>query len=173
MAILIENMRREGYEFSVGRPEVIFKTNKSGQQLEPWEALSIEVPEDLVGVVTTAMGERKAVFKNMRNLKLGVRFEYKISSRNLIGFRSEFQTTTSGLGIVNDRSWTGSPGSRSLSRASSPGRWALSRCTCVSSDVLLKTRARPGRWRLMSVCRKPGALCSCYSDGRASCRERV
>lgn len=101
LAILMENMRREGYEFSVGRPEVILKTDEHGTKLEPWEALSIEVPEDLVGTVTTAMGERKAIFKNMRNLKLGVRFEYEISSRNLIGFRSDFQTATSGLGIVN------------------------------------------------------------------------
>lgn len=101
LAILIENMRREGYEFSVGRPEVIFQTAPDGSQLEPWENLTIEVPEDLVGVVTTAMGERKAIFKNMRNLKLGVRFEYEISSRNLIGFRSDFQTATSGMGVVN------------------------------------------------------------------------
>jgi GTP-binding protein len=101
IAVLIENMRREGYEFSVGRPEVIFHTDENGQQSEPWELLSIEVPETHVGVVTSAMGERKAIFKNMRNIRGGVRFEYEISSRNLIGFRSNFQSQTSGQGIVN------------------------------------------------------------------------
>lgn len=100
LAILIENMRREGYEFSVGRPEVIYK-QEEGVTKEPWELVTIEVPEDYVGVVTTAMGERKAIFREMKNLKLGVRFEYEISSRNLIGFRSDFQTLTSGMGVVN------------------------------------------------------------------------
>ena len=100
LAILIENMRREGYEFSVGRPEVIYK--KDGDTtLEPWELLTIEVPEEHVGTVTAAMGDRKAIFRTMKNLKLGVRFEYEISSRNLIGFRSEFQAATSGLAVVN------------------------------------------------------------------------
>ena len=100
LAILIENMRREGYEFSVGRPEVIYKKN-GDVTLEPWELLTIEVPEEHVGAVTAAMGDRKAIFRDMKNLKLGVRFEYEISSRNLIGFRSEFQSVTSGLAVVN------------------------------------------------------------------------
>jgi GTP-binding protein len=100
LAILIENMRREGYEFSVGRPEVIYHTD-NGVTTEPWELLTIEVPETYVGAVTAAMGDRKAVFRTMRNLSLGVRFEYEVSSQNLIGFRSEFQTATSGMGIVN------------------------------------------------------------------------
>ncbi len=100
LAILIENMRREGYEFSVGRPEVIYK-QEGEVKTEPWELLTIEVPEDYVGVVTASMGDRKAIFRNMKNLKLGVRFEYEISSRNLIGFRSDFQSATSGMGIVN------------------------------------------------------------------------
>ena len=100
LAILIENMRREGYEFSVGRPEVIYKT-EGGVTTEPWELLTIEVPEEYVGTVTAAMGDRKAIFRTMKNLKLGVRFEYEISSRNLIGFRSEFQSATSGMGVVN------------------------------------------------------------------------
>lgn len=101
IAVLIENMRREGYEFSVGRPEVIVKTAADGSESEPWEFLTIEVPETHVGVVTSAMGERRAIFKNMRNIRGGVRFEYEISSRNLIGFRSNFQTQTSGQGVVN------------------------------------------------------------------------
>ncbi|MCL2110170.1 translational GTPase TypA [Microgenomates group bacterium] len=101
LAILIENMRREGYEFSVGRPEVIIRENESGEKEEPWELLTIEAPEEFVGVVTSRMGERKAIFKNMRNLKLGVRFEYEIATRNLIGFRGSFMSETSGTGIVN------------------------------------------------------------------------
>lgn len=100
LAILIENMRREGYEFSVGRPEVIYK-QEGDTKLEPWELLTIEVPEEYVGTVTAAMGDRKAIFRNMKNLKLGVRFEYEISSRNLIGFRSDFQSATSGMAVVN------------------------------------------------------------------------
>ncbi len=100
LAVLIETMRREGYEFSVARPEVIFK-NVDGVMQEPYELITIEVPEAYVGVVTTAMGERKAVFKNMKPMKSGNRFEYEIATRNLIGFRSAFQTQTSGAGVVH------------------------------------------------------------------------
>ncbi len=100
LAVLIETMRREGYEFSVARPEVIFKTI-DGVVHEPCELITIEIPEAYVGVVTTAMGERKAVFKNMKPLKSGSRFEYEIATRNLIGFRSAFQTQTSGAGVVH------------------------------------------------------------------------
>ncbi len=100
LSILIETMRREGYEFSVARPEVIFK-EVEGQQMEPWELVTIEVPEDYVGVVTTAMGERKATLRNMSPFKLGMRFEYEVATRHLIGFRSFFITQTSGLGVIH------------------------------------------------------------------------
>jgi GTP-binding protein len=100
LSILIETMRREGYEFSVARPEVIFK-EVDGQTQEPWELVTIEVPDDYVGVVTTAMGERKATLKNMVPFKLGMRFEYEIATRHLIGFRSYFMTQTSGLGVLH------------------------------------------------------------------------
>lgn len=100
LAILIETMRREGYEFAVARPEVIFKETPEGTQ-EPWELLTIEVPETMVGVVTTEMGRRKAVFKGMKPQKTGTRFEYEIATRHLIGFRSDFQTLTSGMGVVH------------------------------------------------------------------------
>lgn len=100
LAILIETMRREGYEFSVSRPEVIFK-DIDGVKSEPYELITIEVGEQHVGVVTTGMGERKATFHNMKALKNGSRFEYEISTRNLIGFRSAFQSQTSGLGVVH------------------------------------------------------------------------
>ncbi len=100
LSILIETMRREGYEFSVARPEVIFK-EVDGRTHEPWELLTIEVPEDYVGTVTTEMGQRKAVFKDMKPQKVGMRFEYEIATRHLIGFRSDFQTLTSGQGVVH------------------------------------------------------------------------
>lgn len=100
LAILIENMRREGFELSVGRPEVIIK-EIDGLKQEPWESLTIEVPEEMMGIVTSQMGERKAIFIGMKQIKTGVKCDYEISTRNLIGFRSEFQTLTSGMGIVN------------------------------------------------------------------------
>ncbi len=100
LSILIETMRREGFEFSVGRPEVIFK-EIDGHMQEPWEQVTIEVPEQFVGVVTTEMGIRKAIFKHMKPLKTGMRFDFELPTRSLIGFRSQFQTLTSGMGVVN------------------------------------------------------------------------
>lgn len=100
LSILIETMRREGFEFSVSRPEVIFKDGPTGVE-EPWEAITIEVPEEFTGVVTTEMGQRKAIFKNMKPQKTGMRFEYEIATRHLIGFRSQFLTQTSGMGVVH------------------------------------------------------------------------
>lgn len=100
LSILIETMRREGYEFSVARPEVIFK-DIDGVQQEPWEQVTIEVPEQFVGVTTTEMGQRKAIFKHMKPQKTGMRFEFELPTRFLIGFRSQFQTLTSGMGVVN------------------------------------------------------------------------
>ncbi|NMB57202.1 translational GTPase TypA [Candidatus Beckwithbacteria bacterium] len=100
LSILFETMRREGFEFDVARPQVIFK-EIDGVMCEPWELVSIEVPEEYVGVVINEMGERKADMKNMKNMKNGVRIDYKIATRNLIGFRTEFLTLTSGMGIIN------------------------------------------------------------------------
>ena len=100
LAILIETMRREGYEFSVARPEVIIKTI-NGIMSEPYEMVTIEVPEEYSGVVINAMGQRKGELCNMQNLKLGVRFDYKISTRNLLGLRNQLLTDTSGLGVIN------------------------------------------------------------------------
>jgi len=101
LSILIETMRREGYEFAVSRPEVIFKTVGHVTQ-EPWEFLTIDVPEAYMGVVTTEMGTRKAQMVNMINAGRGeVKFEYKIATRHLIGFRNQFLTNTSGTGIMN------------------------------------------------------------------------
>jgi GTP-binding protein len=101
LAILAETMRREGYEFSLGMPEVVVK-DVDGQKMEPVERVMIDVPEAYVGAVTTRLGERRGQMTNMQNLGSGrVRVEFRIPSRGLIGFRSEFLTETRGLGLLN------------------------------------------------------------------------
>lgn len=100
LSILIETMRREGFEFSVSRPEVIFK-EVDGHTLEPYEKLYVEVPEKYSGTVINSLGQRKAVMLNMVNMKSGVRFEYKISTRHLIGLRGDLLSQTSGACVVN------------------------------------------------------------------------
>ncbi|GIU82677.1 MAG: translational GTPase TypA [Acidobacteria bacterium] len=102
LAILIETMRREGYEFQVSRPEVITKRDENGNLLEPIELVVIDVPEEFIGVVTEALGRRKGQMKKMINNGSGrVRLEYEVASRGLIGFRSEFLTETKGTGLLN------------------------------------------------------------------------
>ncbi len=101
MAILIEMMRREGYELAVGKPEVITRT-VDGVRQEPMERLVIDCPEDFVGVVTEKIGKRKGRMTNMVNHGTGrVRLEFRIPSRGLIGFRSQFLTDTRGTGLLN------------------------------------------------------------------------
>lgn len=100
LAILIETMRREGYEFALSRPQVVIK-EVDGQTHEPWEYVTIDVPEEHTGKVTTAMAQRRAVLKNMHNTKTGVRFEYEVSTANLIGYRSELISSTSGEGMLH------------------------------------------------------------------------
>jgi GTP-binding protein len=101
MAILIEMMRREGYELLVSRPEVITRT-VDGIAHEPMERLVIDCPEDFVGVVTQKIGTRKGRMTNMVNHGTGrVRLEFRIPSRGLIGFRSQFLTDTRGTGLLN------------------------------------------------------------------------
>jgi len=101
LAILAETMRREGYEFSLGMPEVVIK-EEDGKKLEPVEIVIVDIPEDYVGAVTTLLGERRGQMVNMHNLGSGrSRVEFKIPSRGLIGFRSEFMTETRGLGLLN------------------------------------------------------------------------
>lgn len=101
LSILIETMRREGYEMQVSKPEVIYK-KIDGQVMEPIEHLVIDTPEDSMGTVMENMGRRKAEMLNMANSGLGqMRLEYKIPARGLIGFRSEFMTETKGRGIMN------------------------------------------------------------------------
>jgi GTP-binding protein len=101
LAILIEMMRREGFELSVSMPETITK-QINGVLHEPMEMLVIDVPEDFVGVVTQQVGMRKGKMQKMQNNGHGrVRLEYKIPSRGLIGFRSQFLTDTRGTGLLN------------------------------------------------------------------------
>src|SRR6185295_19167302 len=101
LAILIEMMRREGYELSVGKPEAITR-KVDGVLNEPMELLVIDCPEDYIGVVTQKMGGRKGRMTKMINHGSGrVRMEFRVPSRGLIGFRSEFLTDTRGTGILN------------------------------------------------------------------------
>jgi len=100
LAILIETMRREGYELGVSRPEVIMK-EEDGQIMEPWESLTLDVEEDHQGSVMEKIGERKGELKDMvPDQQSRVRLDYMIPTRGLIGFRSEFMTATSGTGLI-------------------------------------------------------------------------
>ena len=100
LSILIENMRREGYELQVSRPEVIIK-EIDGVKCEPYEELQIEVPEENVGPVIEAIGLRGGTMENMTNVNNLVRLIYTIPSRGLIGFSTDFMTMTKGYGILN------------------------------------------------------------------------
>jgi GTP-binding protein len=101
LAIIIETIRREGYELEVGQPEVITRT-EDGQRLEPMEHLVVDCPEDYIGVVTQQVGIRRGQMVKMTNHGTGrVRLEYRIPARGLIGYRSEFLTDTRGTGLLN------------------------------------------------------------------------
>lgn len=101
LAILIEMMRREGYELQVSKPEAITRTT-DGRVLEPIEQVVIDCPEEFIGVVTEALGRRKGQMTRMVNHGTGrVRLEFETPSRGLIGFRSEFLTETKGTGLLN------------------------------------------------------------------------
>ncbi len=101
LAILIEQMRREGYEMNVARPQVVTQ-KKNGETQEPIELSVIDVPDQFIGVVTEAMGRRKGTMTKMVNHGHGrVRMEFEIPSRGLIGFRNEFLTETKGTGLLN------------------------------------------------------------------------
>ncbi|MGN1443099.1 MAG: EF-Tu/IF-2/RF-3 family GTPase, partial [Acutalibacteraceae bacterium] len=101
LSILIETMRRQGYEFQVSRPKVIMK-KENGVLMEPMELLIVEVPESYVGAVMEKLGSRKAELENMGTRDGGMtHLEFKIPARGLIGYRSEFMTDTNGNGIMN------------------------------------------------------------------------
>ncbi|MBP1643708.1 MAG: typA [Acidobacteria bacterium] len=101
LAILIEMMRREGFELSVGKPQVITRTI-DGRQHEPMELLIVDCPEDFIGAVTQKLGERRGRMMKMSNHGTGrVRMEFRVPSRGLIGFRNQFLTDTRGTGLMN------------------------------------------------------------------------
>ena len=103
LSILIETMRRQGYEFQVSRPQVIYKKDEDGNVLEPMELLIVEVPESYVGAVMEKIGSRKGELENMDVRDGGsTHIEFKIPARGLIGYRSEFMTDTNGNGIMNN-----------------------------------------------------------------------
>ncbi len=100
LSILIENMRREGYEIEVSKPAVIIK-EENGQKMEPYEELQIECPDDSVGTVIEQLGLRGATMENMTSINGLTRLLYTIPSRGLIGFSTDFMTMTKGYGIIN------------------------------------------------------------------------
>ncbi len=104
LSILMETMRREGYEFQVSRPRVITREGAHGERLEPYEELSIDVPEEHLGAVIEKLGPRRAEMIEMKNPGQGlVRLLYRIPARGLFGYRSEFLTDTRGTGIIHHR----------------------------------------------------------------------
>jgi GTP-binding protein len=110
LGILMETMRREGYEFAVSRPRIITRKDESGEVLEPFEEVVIDVPEAFVGVVIEKLGTRRGEMLEMRNSGAGmegasglVRIVYKVPARGLFGYRSEFLTDTRGEGVLHHR----------------------------------------------------------------------
>ena len=104
LTILMETMRREGFEFQVSRPRVITKVGVDGERLEPYEELAIDVPEEFLGAVIEKLGPRRAEMLEMKNPGQGlVRLLYRIPARGLFGYRSEFLTDTRGTGIIHHR----------------------------------------------------------------------
>jgi GTP-binding protein len=102
LSILIEMMRREGFELQVSKPEVITRKGPNGETQEPIELVVIDVPDEFIGVVTEALGRRKGQMTKMINNGTGrVRLEFEVPSRGLIGFRGEFLTETKGTGLLN------------------------------------------------------------------------
>ena len=102
LSVLIENMRREGYEFAVSKAEVLYKTDENGKQTEPMELAYIDVPEEFSGSVIEKLSRRKGELQNMGAGTGGyTRLEFRIPSRGLIGYRGEFMTDTKGNGIIN------------------------------------------------------------------------
>jgi GTP-binding protein len=102
LVILIETMRREGYEFQVSRPEVIFKQGEGGEMLEPFEEVHIETSKDSVGVVVEMLGNRRGQMLDMQDSNSGsVHLTYLAPTRGLLGFRYQFMTATRGMGVIN------------------------------------------------------------------------
>ncbi|NCN82669.1 MAG: translational GTPase TypA [Candidatus Pacebacteria bacterium] len=100
LSILVETMRREGYEFSLSRPEVVIRIT-DGQQEEPWEYVTIDAPETRTGVITSNLAQRRGELISMQTTQSGTRFTYEISTSNIIGLRNELMTSTSGEAVLN------------------------------------------------------------------------
>ena len=102
LSVLIENMRREGYEFAVSKAEVLYKTDEHGKKLEPMELAYIDVPDEFSGTIIEKLSSRKGELLNMTTSSGGyTRLEFSIPARGLIGYRGEFMTSTKGNGIIN------------------------------------------------------------------------
>ena len=102
LAILVEQMRREGFELTVGKPQVVTRRDENGKLQEPFEHMTIDVPDEYLGAITQLMAARKGRMENMANHGSGwVRMEFIVPSRGLIGFRTQFLTDTRGTGIAN------------------------------------------------------------------------
>ena len=102
LSVLIENMRREGYEFAVSKAEVLYHTDENGKKLEPMELAYVDVPDEFTGAVIEKLSQRKGEMLNMKPITGGyTRLEFNIPSRGLIGYRGEFMTDTKGNGIIN------------------------------------------------------------------------
>ena len=149
LAILVENMRREGFELTVGKPQVVTK-KVDGHTHEPIEALTIDAPEEFVGAITQLLAARKGRMDTMSNHGTGwVRMEFTVPSRGLIGFRTEFLTMTRGQGIANAISagfaaWAGSIVTRNT------GSIVADRSGVVTSNAMMSLQER------MSFFVKPG-----------------
>ena len=102
LSVLIENMRREGYEFAVSKAEVLYHTDENGKKTEPMEMAYVDVPDEFTGVVIEKLSQRKGELQNRGSISGGyTRLEFKIPSRGLIGYRGDFMTDTKGNGIIN------------------------------------------------------------------------
>lgn len=103
LSVLIENMRREGFEFAVSKAEVLYQIDENGKKLEPMELAYIDVPNEFTGAVIEKLGQRKGELRNMGSISGGTytRLEFSIPARGLIGYRGEFMTDTKGNGILN------------------------------------------------------------------------
>ncbi|HLS92173.1 MAG TPA: translational GTPase TypA [Microbacterium sp.] len=102
LAILVENMRREGFELTVGKPQVVTRRDENGQLTEPFEQLTIDAPEEHLGAITQLLAARKGRMESMSNHGTGwIRMEFTVPSRGLIGFRTQFLSVTRGTGVAN------------------------------------------------------------------------
>jgi GTP-binding protein len=150
LAILVEQMRREGFELTVGKPQVVTK-EIDGKVHEPMERLTIDIPEEFLGTITQLMAARKGRMEQMTNHGTGwVRMEFLVPSRGLIGFRTEFLTETRGTGIAHHvfegyEPWAGEITTRLTGSlvADRSGRPPPTRCSTCRSAARSSSSRRP------------------------------